>query len=191
MAHGDIKPENFLVNLDVDVYGCIMTDFGSCVVRGQDRVPTLSPPWNAPELNRSSRSLGFEQLRQTDLFSLGLVCIHLLIPSSLLKDEGLWFVRQQQSDSEWAEFIDLTNRLKQPETIGTALVRKLTSLLSRCEIPEYHKSLLANLIENVLLPPNGQRSIPWGSIFRLVNDELSTRRVTPPLSFFLFPNILT
>jgi serine/threonine protein kinase len=176
VAHGDIKPNNFLVTLDVDDYGCIMADFGSCVVRGQDRVPTLSPPWNAPELHGSSRSLGFEELCQTDLFSLGLVCIHLLIPSSLLKDEGLWFVRQQQSDSEWAEFIDLTNRVKQPETIATSLVGKLKLLVfSQCEIPENHKSLLANLMENVMLPPNGQRSMPWDDIFRLVNDELSTR----------------
>lgn len=152
-----------------------MTDFGSCVVQGRDRVPTISPPWNAPELNGSSRNLGFEQLCQTDLFSLGLVCIHLLIPSSPLKDAGLWFVRQQQSDSEWAEFIDLTSRLKQPETIATSLVQKLTSVVSQCEIPENHKSLLANLMKNVMLPPNGQRSMPWDDIFRLVNDELSTR----------------
>lgn len=45
VSHGDIKPSNFVIdrNDDDERINCELIDFGSCIVRGQDRLPTLNP----------------------------------------------------------------------------------------------------------------------------------------------------
>jgi serine/threonine protein kinase len=174
VAHGDIKPSNFLVEQHGNQINCLLTDFGSCVIRGQNRLPTLNPPWNAPELSHASPNLGFDHLSQADLFSLSLVCVHILLPLDILRDAGLSFLRQHQSDDEWLEFIDRLGQAKRPDTGTDSLVSRIISVISQASIPEEHKLLLESVIHSAIHPPGGSRTMPWNDIFRF-EEHLSVR----------------
>jgi len=161
VAHGDIKPGNILIDKGGDKISCRLIDFGSCVVSGQERVPTRSPPWNAPELHRSAgpdSQLGFKQLSKADLFSLGLVCLHILIPLEQLDAAGLNFVRgRAKSDDEWATIVSGLERAKSDTC---SFGKRMIALAERVAGSNDGKRFLAALIEGAILPPHNERMIP-------------------------------
>jgi hypothetical protein len=163
-----------LVEEKNDQINCLLIDFGSCLIRGQDRLPTLSPPWNAPELSRFTHNIRFDDLVQADLFSLALVCLHILLPLDALQDAGLCLFRQQQSDDEWLEFIYKLDQSKQSHTGTDSLASRIVNVISQAAIPNEHKLLLEAVVRNTILPSKGDRTMPWDDIF-LLKDYMSTR----------------
>jgi WD40 repeat protein len=73
LIHGDIKPENIIQSDRAEVTKLILVDFGSALLSPQrsHRI-SGSPEYAAPEQMRGSAVFA------SDLYSLGVVCIHLL-----------------------------------------------------------------------------------------------------------------
>ena len=87
VVHGDIKPENVLVNKgsEPSTFGVKMTDFGYSCYGSTDedfvRLPR-SQPWEAPEYH--PRWFTLAAAKKTDMYSFGLLCLWLLFPGEVL-----------------------------------------------------------------------------------------------------------
>lgn len=175
MAHGDIKLRNVLIEQRDGKVNCILIDFGSSIIRGQERLPTLCVPWNAPELSKVSHNLGFDDILRADLFSLALLCVHVLLPLDSLRDAGLCFIRGQQRNDEWLDFIYKLEQAKNLNTADNSLASRILSVASQVDIPEEHKLIVESIVGSAILPSSADRAMPWDDIFSLLNDDLSIR----------------
>ena len=183
VAHGDIKPSNFLIEQHEGEINCLLIDFGSCVIRGQDRFPTWNPPWNPPELGGDfvSHTLGFERLSQADLYALGLLCVHILLSLDSLRNAGLCFLREGQSDEEWEMTISQLEGAKSlpddksPESGPGLLGPRILKLVSQAGVDEERKVLLESIVRGTICSPPGRRTMPWSEVVRLGRDQLSFR----------------
>jgi len=179
VAHGDIKPNNFLVEQQDDEINCRLIDFGSCVINGQHRFPTWNPPWNPPELGIGgvSHAVGFEQLSQADLFALGLLCVHILLPLECLRDAGICCLREDQSDEQWEQIIlrlqALSFDTKSPGYESDLLGSRLVQTISQADMDEERKAFLEGIVRNTVCLSSGGRTMPWDEVFRLGKDQLS------------------
>ncbi|KAL2847146.1 hypothetical protein BJY01DRAFT_246920 [Aspergillus pseudoustus] len=131
VAHGDLKPLNVVVDCDEDLkkVTCQLVDLGGSAMMGQERFPLLSIPWNAPELlvNRSSVNLmSAKDLIQADLFSLGLLLVHILIPHKTLRAEEL---RLSKDTVEEQNLTETLSDLARESQICNESVGLLESLL--------------------------------------------------------------
>ncbi|KAG9498388.1 hypothetical protein J7337_009193 [Fusarium musae] len=174
VAHGDIKPENFVVDQQGEEETCQLIDFGSCVIKEQKRYPTSSPPWNPPELGRTAtpRLAGFDFISQADLFSLALVLVHILVPSELLRASKALFLRICATDSEWEQTcLDLDQAQQQGSC--SPLTFRLVEAIHNADLSHKEKDVLCNIVNSAILPPNGSRRIPWQGIVHLQNDVSS------------------
>ncbi|KAK0646794.1 hypothetical protein B0T16DRAFT_493705 [Cercophora newfieldiana] len=178
VSHGDIKPSNFVVEQSGDQVNCELIDFGSCAVRGQDRLPTLNPPWNAPELREASHPLGFEYLAQADLFSLGLLWLHILLPLEVLAGAGICFLRSGQSDAAWEATILRLEQLKSAGPEPNDLASCILQTVAECALPRMQIQLLESVVRRMIMPTNGSRSAPWDDVLRLAKDHLSVDFIT-------------
>ncbi|KAF2812457.1 TPR-like protein [Mytilinidion resinicola] len=174
VSHGDIKPDNFLIEeSDEREINCLLIDFGSSTIRGQERLPTTNEPWNAPELEDASRSLGFEELAQTDIFSLGLVCFHLLLPLETLENANLCLIRRPaQSDVHWVQFIQQMKKLKEVE-VGQTLSVRMLDTIKKSDVSTEQKDILRNIVVSTIQPQSGGRTIPWADILPHIEKHLS------------------
>ncbi|EXM26152.1 hypothetical protein V3481_014046 [Fusarium oxysporum f. sp. vasinfectum] len=174
VAHGDIKPENFVVNQQGEEETCQLIDFGSCVIKEQKRYPTSSPPWNPPELRRTATPplADFEFTSQADLFSLALVLIHILVPSEPLRSSKAFFLRTYATDQEWEQTcLDLDQAQQQGSS--SSLEFRLVQAIQNANVSHEEKTVLCNIMNSAILPPNGSRWMPWPEIFHLKNDMSS------------------
>ncbi|KAI8721441.1 Serine/threonine protein kinase [Fusarium sp. LHS14.1] len=175
VAHGDIKPDNFVIDQDEDENNCKLIDFGSCVIKGQNRQPTSNAPWNPPELadNFTQGFVNFEALSQADLFSLGLVLVHILLPTHALRSAKASFLREELSDQGW-ERIVLELEQSKSQSSEISLASRLDHAISKAEIPVEQKAVLSCIVQRTVLPLTGSRSMPWNEIFDLAKDYVST-----------------
>ncbi|ORY10808.1 hypothetical protein BCR34DRAFT_614986 [Clohesyomyces aquaticus] len=175
VAHGDIKPENILVKQSQEgAINCMFTDFGSSVIEGQNRLPTSSEPWNAPELQASLEPVHFEFLRQADIYAFGLMCVHILVPLRDLEKAGLSFIRRpDDSDDQWSQMLDNLKAIKLSKAGKETLQDILLSLFDSVDISAKRKELLECLIKATLQPLPEDRQIPWGDIYNHIRDYLS------------------
>nr|RBQ88726.1 hypothetical protein FVER53263_06541 [Fusarium verticillioides] len=170
VAHGDIKPENFVVDQQGEEETCQLMDFGSCVIKEQKRYPTSSPPWNPPELGRTAtpRLAGFDFISQADLFSLALVLIHILVPSELLRASKALFLRTCATDHEWEQTCLNLDQAQQGSS--SPLVSRLIQAIQNASLSHEENTVLCKMANSAILPPNGSRWMPWQEIFHLKND---------------------
>jgi serine/threonine protein kinase len=87
VVHGDIKPENVLVDKgsEPSTFGVKMTDFGySCYGSTDEDFVKLprSQPWEAPEYH--PRWFTLAAAKKMDMYSFGLLCLWLLFPGEVL-----------------------------------------------------------------------------------------------------------
>lgn len=154
---------------------CKLTDFGSSLIRGLKRLPTINVPWNAPELESISGDLGFDEIAQMDIFSFDLVSIHLLMPLELLENEGLCLIRRAgQTDDEWSSTIYDIKRAKKSENEYGLAMRVLKTVTSS-DISDDRRALLQKIVAATLERPCGQRFIPWAEILSDIEKYLSDR----------------
>jgi hypothetical protein len=138
-------------------------------------MPTTDEPWSAPELDGQPRSLGFDEIAQTDLFSCGLVFMHLLLPLQMLDSHGLCFVRQiGQTDDQWARVINQVHNMKRTDA-GTTLGALMMRTVNSSEISEDRKDILRTVISSMICPKFGRRSLPWDDILPHIREFLSHR----------------
>ncbi|KAI9761607.1 MAG: hypothetical protein M1840_001747 [Geoglossum simile] len=92
IAHGDVKPDNILVFPrpgSQDAYMAKLTDFGHSVFayEGRTALPAFTLQYSAPEANED-RALTFQDMKQTDVYSYGLVVLAVVIGRSYSDDFG-------------------------------------------------------------------------------------------------------
>lgn len=181
MAHGDIKPSNFLVEQQDGEINCRLIDFGSCVIKGQHRFPTWNPPWSPPEFGVGgvSHAVGFEQLSQADLFALSLLCVHILLPLGCLRDAGVCCLREEQSDAQWEQIISRLQALSfdanSPGSESDILGPRLVRTISQADMDKERKALLESIVRSTVCAPSRCRTIPWDDVFRFGKDQLSVK----------------
>jgi len=162
------------VNQQGEEETCQLIDFGSCVIKEQKRYPTSSPPWNPPELGRTATPplADFEFTSQADLFSLALVLIHILVPSEPLRSSKAFFLRTYATDQEWEQTcLDLDQAQQQGSS--SSLEFRLVQAIQNANVSHEEKTVLCNIMNSAILPPNGSRWMPWQEIFHLKNDMSS------------------
>ena len=173
-----MKTDNVLVNkTQNNQLSPKLIDFGSSAISGQSRNPTKSEPWNAPELEVLTKSLGHDELIQNDLYSFGLVCLHLLLPIETLVSAKLCLIQtQDQSDDQWAQFLRQMRHRKALRG-GDDLVIDILETIESADVEEDRKCLLKNVVEATVKPPPGKRTLPWPQILPYIHMFLSNRQV--------------
>jgi len=175
IAHGDITPDHFLVQQSENgELNCILIDFGFSAIRGQMRLPTVNEPWNAPELSpdKIHNSLDFNALSQTDIFSLGLVSLHILLPRSILERAGLFLIRKStQDDNEWTNFVRHVETAKLVQA-KSFLDEPLFDAIEGITIPVQQKEIIQKIVAASITPLAGNRTIPWTDIWNFVGEHL-------------------
>lgn len=153
----------------------MLIDFGSSVIRGQMRLPTTDEPWSAPELNGQVASLGYEEIAQTDIFTCGLVLVHLLLPLDTLQRKDLCLVRQfGQTDEQWTDLIGNIMHMKHSDG-GKTLGARILEVVDVCSISEERKGILRNVVISMICARAGERSLPWDKILPYIEMFLSRR----------------
>ena len=153
----------------------LLIDFGSSAISGQTRVPTKSEPWNAPELETTGRSLAHDDLVQMDLYSFGLVCLHLLLPLASLADANLSLIQAHwQTTDEWTQFLREVRHRKVSQS-GEDFVAQIVDAIASADASQEQKSLLEIIVNSTLRPPSGERSLPWTQILPHIEKHLSDR----------------
>jgi hypothetical protein len=138
-------------------------------------LPTLNEPWNAIELENSVRSFGFEELVQTDIFSFGLICFHLLLPIELLESADLCLLQQStQTDHHWTTFLNQMKTAKHVK-VGQTLSVRLLNLIEKSNVSIQVKALLQSIVTSTIQPEPGQRTLPWTDILPFIEKYLSYR----------------
>jgi serine/threonine protein kinase len=175
VGHGDIKPNNFLISKSLDgILSCIMIDFGSSVIRGERRFPTRNDLWSPLELDSMSHLVGFDEIKQADLFAYGLLALHLLIPHETLLKFGLWLLRDPEvSVAKWNEQVGLIKQLKTEDPYSDlSLASKASRSVNESNLSALARSVLLEIIEKTLRPLHGERTLPWHRVKSMVERYL-------------------
>lgn len=140
----------------------------------------MSPPWNAPELEtQSGPDVGFDHLAQTDLFSLGLLCLHILVPLQLLRSKGLSLIREDQLEEDWNNQMSALEQAKLSTNATNSLRFQLHNIIDTAIKHSGYRSLLLRIVDGVIRPENGTREMPWDDALALVKDYVPTKERYP------------
>lgn len=112
VIHGDLKPNNILIFKSWNGgYTAKLADFGSAILLSQTTFPCPVPPgtkiYRAPECTDGSVVLRRDDLIKTDLFSLGVTLVFLLIGSHIvdeimtLTDSDLQSLKKENRLADW------------------------------------------------------------------------------------------
>ena len=103
IVHGDVKPENILVFPRIgsqESYTAKLTDFGHSVLAYENlnAPPAFTPLFGAPELEEQS-SFSFQDMKQTDVYSYGLVVLCLVVGRNCCSDFDSQLLSYKLDDS--------------------------------------------------------------------------------------------
>jgi serine/threonine protein kinase len=167
IGHGDIKPDNILVEEDADGnLRALLTDFGAAIILGQERQPFGTKLWNAPELRIGKLNHAFaEDIMAADLYSFGLLAAHILIPNDELTRADIFLIQPKEHTSQ------VLSVLKKEER----LIETLTDIARASGIPQNNQILLRTILESTLLMNTSDRTLPLDQISYLIHDYLSPK----------------
>ena len=128
------------------------------------RLPTTREPWNPPDLYSLSGPVGFDELAQIDIYSFGLVSLHVILPQEVLEELGLYFLRPfTKLGTDRREFIRQAKLLKRRDTPSEDSL-----VVTICELSADLKSIRVSIVLKTLHPSPGNRSMPWEQFFPVV-----------------------
>jgi hypothetical protein len=155
-------------------FNCLLIDFGSCSIQGQKRMPFKSTPWNAPELEHC-QELTTDSLILSDIYSFGLLCIHILLPlQDLMKANALFLRQPEQTDAEWSQFLSATFLRKQKDT-GDSLALDILKTAEESSIPPTHKFLIREIVNSTIQTQPDHRKLPWAEILPYIEPFISDK----------------
>ncbi|KAI9697382.1 MAG: hypothetical protein M1836_004660 [Candelina mexicana] len=163
IAHGDLKPENMLIQRGED--GSIklkIIDFGASAIGHQKLQPVISAPWNAPE-SATEQELPASAIILSDLYSLGLICAQILLSREILADANLLLMPQGQTTNAWAKTLEHIKALKQNDLLAS----KLMILIDISKLPTVQQQLLRSLIPQVICHDPSHRRLNWKELRKL------------------------
>jgi hypothetical protein len=138
-------------------------------------LPTWTEPWNAPELQGALKEFDFDMIQQADLYSLGLLCLHILLPREYLCEHDLCLFRpREQAETKWLQFVQKMNIIKDPSN-RLALSVKLLKIIKASSIPTKHRDVLQHIVTSTIEPPPGHRWFPWTQIKPFIEEFLTDR----------------
>jgi serine/threonine protein kinase len=190
VAHGDIKPENFLIEeSERGEFNCRMIDFGSCAIRGQKRLPTKSPPWNAPELD-DAQEFTSDNLILSDIYSFGLLCVHIILPLDELANANAFLIRRpRQTDDQWQHFLSAMVGKKSKDS-GDTLALEILNVIEKSDIPTNQKLLLRKIVNETIKSRSDYRTFPWSEMRPHIEEFLSERYLDGISSLVSRANVL-
>ncbi|KAL8703348.1 MAG: hypothetical protein Q9201_003460 [Fulgogasparrea decipioides] len=178
ITHGDLKTDNVLVQAsEDDEVNPILIDFGSSAISGQTRLPTKSEPWNAPEIEVTTTNLDHTELVQLDLYSFGLLCLHLLLPLECLVSANLCLIRtKEQTDDDWARLVSQM-RQKKAFRDGEDFCMQIYNMVECVDMSLERKRLVKKIVETTIQPLQGKRTLPWDQFLPHIGRYLSKRQL--------------
>jgi serine/threonine protein kinase len=190
VAHGDIKPENVLIEeSEQGEFNCRVIDFGSCAIRGQKRLPTKSPPWNAPELD-DAQEFTSDNLILSDIYSFGLLCVHIILPLDELANANVFLIRRPgQTDDQWRHFLSIMAGKKRKDS-GDTLASEILGVIEKSDIPTNQKLLLRMIVNETIKSQSDYRTFPWSRMLPHIDKFLSERYLGGVSSLVSRANIL-
>jgi hypothetical protein len=145
---------------------CKVVDFGSCAIRGQERVPEGTRPWNAPELQVNQRHhVTAEDIMSSDLYSIGLLIFHVLIPQADLVKAGLFFLKPTETGMQ--TLITSQN--------DDSLGQKVRSIPGVGNISPPNRQMLDMIASGTLHGDPNLRDLRWSQVLALAQNEKSLR----------------
>jgi serine/threonine protein kinase len=174
VAHADIKPQNFLVEECENEFNCRLIDFGSCSIRGQKRLPTKSAPWNAPELEYA-QELTTDDLIQSDIYSFGLLCVHIMIPlQDLIKANVLFLRHSEQTDDQWGQFLSAMVGRKRKDG-QDSLASHILEAIEGTQIATAQRLLIQEIVKKTIHTQSDRRVFLWAEMLPHIEKFLSER----------------
>lgn len=157
VIHGDIKPKNILLfQKGENQWTAKIADFGSSLicaeVRGRVPVQFVSRYWAAPE---TTRPLSAEELRQADLFSLGMVLWKLLGLNGLITD--LEELAGTKDESVISAVLEQLKRSGDLARVAHASVRNRHDRGPRLFDDYTESAHMADIVSMALGPPSGRK----------------------------------
>lgn len=137
-------------------------DFGSCAIRGQERVPEGTRPWNAPELQINQRHhVTAEDIMLSDLYSIGLLIFHVLIPQADLVKADLFLLEPTQTGMQ-------TLRASQKDD---SLWQKVRLIAEIDNISPRNRQMLDMIASGTLRGDPNLRDLRWSQVLALAHNE--------------------
>ena len=140
-------------------------DFGSCAISGQERVPEGTRPWNAPELQINQRHVTAEDIMLSDLYSIGLLIFHVLIPQADLVKADLFLLKPTQTGMQ-------TLRASQKDD---SLWQKVRSIAEIDNISPRNRQMLDMIASGTLRGDPNLRDLRWSQALALAHNEKTLR----------------
>jgi serine/threonine protein kinase len=156
IVHGDIKPENVLIFKEKSgMYGAKVIDFGySTRYMNEDQRLKLaiSTPWNAPENIDTSLKWNFDDAKNTDIFSFGMVCLWLLFEpyfsESAPTERSGYSLRRAKEEPRTCAHQLLASETALKESAKNALAEFFDSSL--CHDPKEREMCLPRLVKSLI-----------------------------------------
>lgn len=108
----------------------------------------------------------------SDIYSFGLVCLHILIPLEDLADAKLLLIRPlAQTDEEWNEIQNNLQKMKREDTLASYVL----SVLEGAHVPATQRSLLDRITKATLQTQPSHRRLLWENLVPQIEEHLSAR----------------
>lgn len=173
-----MKTDNILIHSsDTDEIRPILIDFGSSAIATQSRLPTRSDPWSPPEIENASANLDHSELVQIDLYTFGLLSLHILLPlASLISADVCLIQTIEKSADDWTRFV-AEMKEKKSSNAGADFAMRIANLIADADLKPATKSILQKIVETTIQPICGNRILPWDYLLPYIETYLSERRV--------------
>lgn len=126
------------------------------------RIPEGTPLWNAPELQTAQQvCISADDIVFSDLYSIGFLAAHILIPMNALKSHDMFFIDPTPSTNQKLKNLQLMD----------SLTHKILCIAMASDIPSLHQRVLGEAISDTLIQEPGRRKVDWTHLVGLLGTN--------------------